>query len=82
MRGGREHPIEHGHRRERKRERKKEGKHKGGMDAIEGDLMRRDIEADKRSEWLGAGRKTEGIREWGISTDANIYDWELAILEI
>ena len=52
------------------------------MDAIEGDLMRRDVEADKRSERLGAGRKTEGIREWGISTDANIYDWELAILGI
>ena len=28
----------------------------------------------KRSERLGAGRETEGIRWWGISTDADVYD--------
>ena len=36
----------------------------------------------KRSECLGAGRESEGIREWGISTDVDIYDCELAILGI
>ena len=44
------------------------------------DSERKELEAadvavvHKRSERLGAGRKTEGIRWWGISTDADVYD--------
>ena len=52
------------------------------------DSERKELEAadvavvHKRSERLGAGRETEGIREWGISTDVDVYDCELAILGI
>ena len=61
--GGREHPIERGRRRERKRERKKEGKHKGGMDAIEGDLMCRDVEAAVERDLSEKTRKDQRSSE-------------------
>ena len=49
------------------------------MQCVEGS-KRKELEAadvavvHKRSERLGAGRETEGIRWWGISTDANVYN--------